>query len=174
MRSYLSDRSPPTADEVSDALWGSASDDSTLPVIVDQYKLYVEMADRTSARRATANTFFLTLNTAIFSLAGAVLGHDVDISMGFGAILLAVLVVQCLVWFWIVRSYRQLGSAKWAVVGALEQRLPASPWWRAEWTALGEGKDPSRYWPLTHLEEKVPLVFALAYLAAFATLGFGA
>ncbi len=33
-------------------------------VLLEQYKLYVEMADRVSARRALANTFFLTLNTA--------------------------------------------------------------------------------------------------------------
>jgi hypothetical protein len=36
--------------------------------IMDQYKLYVEMADRTSARRSLMNTFFLTLNTGIFTV----------------------------------------------------------------------------------------------------------
>src|SRR5687768_16913613 len=34
--------------------------------ILEQYRLYVLMADRISARRALANTFFLTLNTAVF------------------------------------------------------------------------------------------------------------
>ena len=33
--------------------------------VLEQYKLYVEMADRISARRSTANTFFLTLNTLL-------------------------------------------------------------------------------------------------------------
>ena len=30
--------------------------------VLEQYKLYVEMADRVSARRGLANTFLLTLN----------------------------------------------------------------------------------------------------------------
>ncbi len=83
---------------------------------------------------------------------------------------MAVLALQCLVWFWTIRSYRQLNAGKWAVVGALERRLPASPWWSAEWAALGRGEDPARYWPLTHLEQWVPLLFALAYVGGFLAL----
>ena len=37
---------------------------------MDQWKLYVEMADRVSGRRGLTNTFFLTLNTAIFTAIG--------------------------------------------------------------------------------------------------------
>jgi hypothetical protein len=53
------------------------------------------------------------------------------------------------------------------VIGALEERLPACPYWRAEWTALGKGKDKAIYWPLTHLEQWVPCVFALTYICGF-------
>ena len=63
-----------------------------------------------------------------------------------------------------VKSYGQLNTGKWQVVGVMEERLPASPWWRAEWQALGEGKDRSLYWPLTHIEKWVPLVFVLLYV----------
>ena len=38
--------------------------------ILEQYKLYVEMADRISNRRGLTNTFFLTINTAIFTVIG--------------------------------------------------------------------------------------------------------
>ncbi|MGH6629978.1 MAG: RipA family octameric membrane protein, partial [Burkholderiales bacterium] len=41
--------------------------------ILEQYKTYVEMADRISGCRALANTFFLTLNTAIFTVIGVFL-----------------------------------------------------------------------------------------------------
>lgn len=71
----------------------------------------------------------------------------------------------CLAWFWLVRSYRQLNSGKFAVIGALEKRLPASPWWNGEWKALrGEERDKSTYWALTHLEIWVPLLFGFAYI----------
>ena len=74
---------------------------------------------------------------------------------------------QCLAWYYLVRSYRQLNTAKYEVVGALEERLPASPYWRAEWYALGEGKDRSRYWPLSHIEQWIPVMFGFAYVAGF-------
>jgi hypothetical protein len=35
---------------------------------IEQYKLYLEMADRISSRRQSANSFFLTLNTALVAL----------------------------------------------------------------------------------------------------------
>jgi hypothetical protein len=73
---------------------------------------------------------------------------------------------QCAAWFYIVRSYRLLNTAKFQVVGALEERLPASPFWRAEWNLLGEGKDRRRYWPLSHIEKWIPILFAGTYLAA--------
>src|SRR5258708_1558294 len=40
--------------------------------ILELYKTAVEMADRTSARRAGANSFFLTLNTALAAVVGIV------------------------------------------------------------------------------------------------------
>lgn len=60
-----------------------------------------------------------------------------------------------------------MNSAKYEVIGALEERLPASPYWRAEWVALGEGNDPSKYRPLTHLEQWIPTLFAALYVGGF-------
>ena len=138
--------------------------------VLKQYKICVEMADRISARRAVANAFFLSLNTAVLAAVGALAGSFWRPHLTSGWILLfplVVLLVQTGAWFWLIRSYRQLNGAKYAVVGALEERLPASPYWRAEWTALGEGKDRSRYWPLTHLEQWLPAAFAALYVIAF-------
>lgn len=44
-------------------------------VLLEQYKIYVEMADRVSARRGLTNTFFLSLNSAIFAAIGFAVGH---------------------------------------------------------------------------------------------------
>jgi hypothetical protein len=138
--------------------------------LLDQYKLYVEMADRVSSRRGLANTFFLTLNTAVFTAIG-VLWKDKPSTPGWWLVFpLAVLLTECMLWFWTIRSYRQLNSGKFAVIGAIEERLPAQIYWKAEWVALGEGRDPARYWPVTHIEQWVPLVFAAIYTAGFVTL----
>jgi hypothetical protein len=142
--------------------------------ILEQYKLCVEMADRISARRALANAFFLTLNTAVLTTIGVFLGvfwkDRTHVPVFYLVLPLVLLLVLCLAWFWLVRSYRQLNSGKYAVIGALEEQLPASPYWRAEWKALGEGRDKSTYWPLTHLEQWVPCVFALTYISGFLVL----
>jgi len=80
---------------------------------------------------------------------------------------LIALLAECAAWFYIVRSYRQLNGAKYRVVGAFEERLPASPYWKAEWAELGEGRDRSKYWPLTHVEQVVPIIFGATYVLGF-------
>ena len=135
--------------------------------VLEQYRLYVEMADRVSARRGLTNSFFLTLNTGIITFVAA-FGKTPPGAKGWWlAIPLAAILGECFAWFYLVRSYRLLNSAKYEVVGALEERLPASPFWRAEWWALGEGTDRARYWPLSHLEQWIPVLFGLAYISGF-------
>jgi drug/metabolite transporter (DMT)-like permease len=149
------------------ALSYDAQSEKYRTAILEQYKIYVEMADRVSARRALANTFFLTLNTAVFTAIGVFWNRRPEASAWWLLFPLVVLLGQCTAWFWLIRSYRQLNAAKWTVVGALEEQLPASPYWSAEWKAVGEGDDPSKYWPLTHLEQWIPVLFAACYLGGF-------
>jgi drug/metabolite transporter (DMT)-like permease len=138
-----------------------------MTALLEQYKIYVEMADRVSARRGGANTFFLTLNTSAVTAIGLVWTSHPRDSKWIFVFLFAGLLVQCVAWFWLLRSYRQLNTAKYAVIGVLEERLPSSPYWSAEWQALGEGKDPARYWPLSHIEQLIPALFAVIYLFGF-------
>lgn len=138
--------------------------------LLEQYKLYVEMADRVSQRRALANTFFLSLNTAVLTLFGVYWSNEPAGEPWWLLIPLVALLGQCFAWFYVVRSYRLLNSAKYEVVGAMEERLPASPYWRAEWWVLGEGEDPRRYWPLSHIEQWIPSLFALTYVGSFIAL----
>jgi hypothetical protein len=160
---------------IDQALW-NANIDSTAyqnapehyqTAILEQYKLYVEMADRISARRGLTNTFFLTLNTLVFTIIGVVVKDRTQFSPILLALALAIALGQCGGWFLIVRSYRQLNSAKFKVIGALETRLPASPYWSAEWKALGEGRDWRAYIPLTHVERWIPTLFATVYTIGF-------
>jgi hypothetical protein len=135
--------------------------------LLEQYKLYVEMADRISARRGLTNSFFLTLNTGIVGLTAALNKIPTGAQEWWLAIPLVAILGECYAWFYLVRSYRLLNGAKYRVVGALEERLPASPFWRAEWWELGEGRDRTRYWPLSHIEQWIPVLFALTYIVGF-------
>ena len=70
----------------------------------------------------------------------------------------------CVAWGFLLKSYRTLNTAKFKVIGLMEERLPSSPFYSAEWKALGEGKNWRKYVPLTPIETVVPVVFGFCYL----------
>lgn len=130
--------------------------------LFEQYKLYVEMADRISARRALANTFFIGVHTALITAFTVLLKEGILASSPMGYIPFLAVWVLCYVWWRIVKSYRQLNSGKFKVVHKMENMLPLAPY-AAEWVALGEGKDRKLYLPLTHVENWVPVTFGFLY-----------
>lgn len=123
--------------------------------LLDQYKMYVEMADRVSSRRATANSYFLSVNSAILAFVGYLSSKDTEDYLwllALGGITLSVL------WEALITSYKHLNTAKFLVIHKIEKRLPISPY-DAEWEAMGRGKNPKLYRPITHIEQGVPYVF---------------
>ncbi|OQY26695.1 MAG: hypothetical protein B6244_12735 [Candidatus Cloacimonetes bacterium 4572_55] len=131
--------------------------------LFEQYKLYVEMADRISARRMLANTFFVGVHTALVTAFTVLLKANFlqPTLSGFAPFIAVILL--CFVWWRVIRSYRQLNSGKFLVVHALEQMLPVAPY-DEEWVILGSGEDPKKYLPLTHVENLVPLCFGVLYV----------
>ena len=163
---------PKSSNAIIDGLWNegiSAENYSTKEQyqehLFKQYKICVEAADRISTRRNLANTFFLTLHTLIISTAVFACEKGLPLANKWLIIfpLVAVLAL-CYLWWRLLKSYRQLNTAKYKVIGEYERRLPSSPYWSAEWKALGEGKDPKLYKPLTDVEKWIPPVFGLLYL----------
>jgi hypothetical protein len=134
-----------------------------------QYKLYVEMADRVSARRMLANSFFVGLHTALITAFTVLLKEKVLLPTLVGLTPFIAVILFCFVWWRVVHSYRQLNSGKFKVLIALEQMLPVAPY-DAEWVALGGGKDRKLYLPLTHVENWVPVCFAILYALLAITL----
>lgn len=133
--------------------------------IFKQYTMYVEMANAISDRRDRTNSFFLTLNTII--VAALSIGSDYINSISVRWLLLFPLLViflMLLIWGLLINSYKRLNGAKYKVIGEFERRLPASPYWSAEWKALGEGKESKKYIPLTHIETWIPIIFGAFYL----------
>jgi hypothetical protein len=135
--------------------------------LLEQYKIYTEMADRISQRRATANSFFLTLHTGIFGLAVSLAG----LSTGKFHSELASLIVSvfgvgfAIVWMLLLESYRQINSAKYSVLNDLEQLLPVAPY-AVEWNLLAEGKDSKKYRQLTNVEKTIPALFVVGHILA--------
>lgn len=135
--------------------------------LLEQYKLYVEMTERLAFRRALGNTFFLTLHSAVLTLVG-VFWSERPVGLPPWALVVPLLValVLCAVWFGLIAHHRRLSRAKWAVIGAFEDLLPAQPFVATEWEGLLLHGGTGRAEGLTVLEQVVPAVFALAYVGA--------
>lgn len=119
------------------------------------YKLFVQTTESVSNRRQSTNSFFLTLNSAIVAL-GSYL-----ISCGSSLTPIVIPLVGVLVgyvWYLLIKSYRDLNSAKFKVIHEIEQKLPLAVF-DAEWLYLGRGDDSSKYLRFTFIERVIPLIF---------------
>lgn len=123
--------------------------------LIEQYKLYVTMADKISERRQSSNSYFLTVNSALLALVGYVTTKDTSEYLW---LLACSGMALSYLWYRLVQSYRDLNTAKFLVIHAIEKRLPLRPF-HTEWEAIGRGKNPKLYKPITHIEVGVPWVF---------------
>lgn len=134
--------------------------------ILALYRLHAELADGVSQRRDSANRLFVGLVTGLLALGAALLRFGtgemdpdlVTIFVSIAGILL------CVAWYFVIRSYRQLSTGKFAALHELEKMLPYR-FFEREWELLGEGRDRSRYWRLTVVETLLPVVFSLLFVA---------
>jgi hypothetical protein len=123
------------------------------------YKTYVVSADKISERRQTANSFFLSINTAIIGLVSYFqAGSNEKKFLEFHLLVSISGILVCYMWHRLVIAYKQINTGKFNVIHQIEQKLPLSPY-DAEWEVLGRGQDPKKYNPFTHVEMLVPLVF---------------
>lgn len=138
--------------------------------ILEIYQTAVEMADRTSSRRATANSFFLTLQTGLVAaLAALATGEGASVGRNQFVLTLAGYsgIVLAAAWWLLLRSYRDLSRAKFAVITRIERDyLPVHPF-DDEWSVLK--RDPvkrfrPRYAELGLVERIVPIAFGVVYL----------
>ena len=133
--------------------------------LLEQYKLYVEMTDRVSTRRAHTNRFYVSLVSGLLALLSIVAGRgdfgDIpDIVFvavaGLGTLL-------CVVWYVNISGYRQLNRGKFQVIYEMERHLPFQPYDR-EWEIIKKKKDGKTYFGVSKIEQYVPLLVALPFL----------
>jgi hypothetical protein len=128
--------------------------------LFEQYKLYVDSAQKVSESRVSASNYLLTVNSLLLTVFGFV------ITQTPGRWLLAIPAAGLLVsmaWYSMVRSYKDLNGAKFKVIHELEQQLPAALF-AYEWYYCDHGRG-KKYRPITHIERWIPCVFAAMYVA---------
>src|SRR3990172_4992057 len=128
--------------------------------LFEQYKHYVESAEKISERRVSTNNYLLTVNAFLVTLYGLVAASRFNT---FWTILVPVAgLLVSLTWYRIITSYRDLNTVKFMVIHELEQHMPAAIY-DYEWKKAKQGRGKS-YHPLSHFERCVPIVFIALYV----------
>lgn len=140
---------------------GQTEKEKWLNQLFEQYKLYVEMADRMGQRRALANTYFLSINSALLAFVGFL---STNSTSEFSWAVAFAGMANSFLWNRLVVSYYRLSSAKFRIIHYLEGRLPYSLF-DAEWAILR--RDPWAHESLSSIERRVPLVFLAMYAFVF-------
>ena len=153
-----------------DARKGNPLPSKDLEIAFDQYRMYVELTDKISERRQAANSFFVAVNTGVVAFLSYVSPDKQLIRSERIYFLITVAgIILCFLWYRIVRSYKDLNTARFAVIHEMEDLLPLRPY-SAEWQYVGQGVVSRLYKPLTHIEVGVPWLFFVLYCGAFLAL----
>lgn len=127
--------------------------------LLEQYKLYVDMMDKVSERRGNANSFFITLHTVVLGIIG-INGFNVE---KYWLLIVILGLILSYVWGYLLQSYKLLNKGKFEVIHEMEKELPMNMY-AYEWEILDYGKNRAKYWPISHLERIIPIVFAMVYI----------
>lgn len=129
-----------------------------------QYQIYVDGMEKISDRRQNANNYFITINTVLISFIGVLFQVKILEHVAWIKSLIAVIgIIICVIFWFLLRSYKQLNTGKFKVIHEIEKRLPLALY-DFEWKTLDEGENRSTYFPFSHIEMIIPWVFGFVYV----------
>lgn len=130
--------------------------------LLDQYKIYVELADRVTERRHKTNQFYSSLfSISITLISVGVTKGVISISLLFVISVFGILL--CICWYHNIKSYKQLNDGKFKVIHEMEEHLPFDCF-KKEWDHLDQGSNANKYLKLTKIEQYVPFIFFILFL----------
>ena len=135
---------------------GDSAGDTNLAL--EQYKLAVDMADRLSGRRYSANAFFLSVVSALT----VVRGIDVVSEQFWSYVVSIITMLVCIMWWLMLDSYRAIAGAKFKVIHKIEDDLPFAIFADEE----RRYKSSKRYKPLSFIEQSIPILFLVVSLVS--------
>jgi len=126
------------------------------------FELYLATAERVSDRRAQANSWMLSVNSAIVALYGYLQSDKMAVGATQKAVWLCAIpaagAIVCLAWWALLASYRELNRAKFEVLAELEAGFPISPIKRERQIYQKHGRRS-----FNQIERLIPGCFAVLY-----------
>ena len=146
------------------------------PAFIEQYKVFVQSADNTSARRVSVNRYQTSLNVGVIALHGLV--PAVAPQPAVQAIVAVAGFIISLNWLFTIRSLRRLNIEKFKIIHSMETELPRAVY-TEEWNGLGRGSEGAscngrewRYQGANFFENQIPMVFMALHLVALGYTAF--
>jgi len=131
--------------------------------LFSQYQLYIDSAEKISDRRQNANNYFITINTVLISFFGILFQTKLLENIPWIKSLVSLVgIIICVVFWFLLRSYKQINTGKFKVIHEIEQKLPLGLY-DYEWKLLEEGKNNKVYFPFSHIEMIITWVFGAVY-----------
>ena len=127
------------------------------------FELYLATAEKVSDRRAQANSWMLSVNSAIVALYGYLQSDKMAVGAAQKAVWLwaipAAGAIVCVAWAALLASYRELNRAKFEVLAELEANFPVSPIARERQIYEKHGRHS-----FAQIERLIPGCFVVLYI----------
>ncbi|NJN92511.1 MAG: hypothetical protein HC878_20560 [Leptolyngbyaceae cyanobacterium SL_5_14] len=134
-------------------------------LLIDQYKMYVEMHDRISARRNQANSFFISLLSGLLAIFSISSRQGQNLVPPFSGLVVGFLgTVLCILWNFNISAYRRLVERKIQVILEMEKYLPFYCYNR-ESVLRQKDLAGKAYLRPTKIEQFTSVIFSIVYLS---------
>jgi DNA-dependent RNA polymerase auxiliary subunit epsilon len=135
------------------------------PLLLEQYKLFLQTSEDLVSRRQNVNNFYISINSALMAAFGIILALNIQplYKSIAGVLLAAVGIILSISWIKLLASYGDLNSSKMKIISYIERQLPASLY-DAEWAALSDKLNKRKYVSFTNSEKRVPILFIVVYI----------
>lgn len=142
------------------------NDDNVDPEkLLEQYKLFSDTSESLVTRRQNVNSFYITANTALFTVAVTVFSLNANLISQI--IITMVLSIPGILlngsWLKVMESYSLINSSKMKILGMIEKRLSASLF-DAEWEIMSNKYNKQRYISFSDREKTLPKIFNALYI----------
>lgn len=117
----------------------------------EQYKIFVESAEKNSEKRITQNNIYLTINLAFLSY---LLTQNIEFK--YLVITSVVGVVICLIWFLTIVNYCKRNKVKYDIINELEENF--HDLYKEEWKRISILTSLSTY------EKIISIIFLIIYI----------
>jgi hypothetical protein len=133
-------------------------------LLLEQYKMYVEMHDRISARRNQVNSFFISLLSGLLAIFSIASNQDQMVKFPLIGLVVGFLgSILCILWNFNIRAYRRLVERKIQIILEMEEFLPFYCY-NKESHLREQDLTEKTYLRPTSIEQCVSFIFGIVYI----------